>query len=156
MPRKTRIHAATALCMLSALGTSALAEPGPLASYDPPLDPAFAKLIASADLDAGARYFDRKCAQCHDGHKSGSNFKGPHLWNVMGRMAATREGFEFSPAMKAVKKKWTYATLNYFLEETARAVPEREMNLVGITDDATRANLIAYLRTLGDAPAALP
>ena len=134
----------------------ALAEPGPLASYDPPLDPAFAKLIANADVAAGARYFERKCSQCHDGDKKGGNFKGPHLWNVMGRMAATREGFRFSAAMKAVKKKWTYATLNYYLADTERAVPGREMNLTGIDDNATRANVIAYLRTLSDAPAALP
>lgn len=133
-----------------------LAEPGPLASYDPPLDPAIAGMIAKADLKAGARYFERKCSQCHDAEKSGGNFKGPHLWNVMGRMAATREGFRFSTAMKAVKKKWTYATLNYYLADTERAVPGREMNLTGIEDDATRANVIAYLRTLSDAPAELP
>lgn len=30
------------------------------------------------------------------------------------------------------------------------------MNLVGITDDATCANVIAYLRTFSDAPAELP
>ena len=47
-----------------------------------------------------------------------------------------------------------YATLNYYLADTERAVPGREMNLTGIEDDATRANVIAYLRTLpnkGDA-----
>lgn len=153
MTRSTRSLAAFALCVL---GASAFAEPGPLASYDPPLDPAFAKLIANADLKAGARYFERKCSQCHDAEKSGGNFKGPHLWNVIGRMAATREGFRFSPAMKAVKKKWTYATLNYYLADTERAVPGREMNLTGIEDDATRANVIAFLRTLSDAPAELP
>ena len=58
--------------------------------------------------------------------------------------------------MKAVKKKWTYATLNYYLADTERAVPGREMNLTGIEDDATRANVIAFLRTLSDAPAELP
>ena len=42
MTRKTRILVAAVLCMLSVMGNSALAEPGPLASYDPPLDPAFA------------------------------------------------------------------------------------------------------------------
>ncbi|MCZ7653904.1 MAG: hypothetical protein M5R42_05820 [Rhodocyclaceae bacterium] len=55
-----------------------------------------------------------------------------------------------------MKKKWTYATLNYYLADTERAVPGREMNLTGIEDDATRANVIAFLRTLSDAPAELP
>ncbi|MCZ7653903.1 MAG: hypothetical protein M5R42_05815 [Rhodocyclaceae bacterium] len=67
MTRSTRSLAAFALCVL---GASAFAEPGPLASYDPPLDPAFAKLIANADLKAGARYFERKCSQCHDAEKA--------------------------------------------------------------------------------------
>jgi cytochrome c len=129
---------------------------GPLARYDPPLDPAFAKLIANADLAAGQRFYDRKCSQCHDAEKSGDNAKGPHLWNVMGRQAATRAGFPFSAAMKALGKPWTYATLDYYLADTERAVPGREMNFVGIPDAVTRANVIAYLRTLHDSPPPLP
>jgi cytochrome c len=132
------------------------ADTGPLSHYDPPLDPAFARLIANADVAAGARYFERKCSQCHDSDKAGGNFKGPHLWNVVGRMAATREGFRYSEAMKAVKKTWTYATLNYYLADTERAVPGREMNFTGIEDEVTRANVIAFLRTLSDAPVPLP
>lgn len=134
----------------------AQAEPGPLKDYDPPLDPAFAALIRNADLDAGAAYFERKCSQCHDGEKDGGDFKGPHLWNVMGRIAATREGFRYSEAMKQVRHAWTYATLGYYLKNTEAAVPGRDMNFAGIDDDATRANVIAYLRTLNDTPPALP
>ncbi|MCP5222181.1 MAG: cytochrome c family protein, partial [Zoogloeaceae bacterium] len=52
--------------------------------------------------------------------------------------------------------KWTYATLSYYLKDTETAVPGREMNFVGIADDATRANVVAYLRTLNDAPPPLP
>lgn len=129
---------------------------GPLASFDPPLGEAMAAAIRSADLDAGARFFERKCSQCHDGQKDGGNFKGPHLWNVFGRMAGTHEGFRYSEAMKAVGRRWSYATLNYYLADTERAVPGRDMNFAGIPLDAERANVIAYLRTLGDTPPPLP
>ena len=134
----------------------AQADPGPLKTYAPPLDPAFAELLHKADLSAGERYFERKCSQCHDGFKDGGDFKGPHLWNVMGRKAAAREGFRYSPAMREVTQAWTYATLDYYLKDTETAVPGREMNFVGIEDDATRANVIAYIRTLADSPAPLP
>lgn len=142
--------------VLGLLAGSALVDPGPLKDYDPPLDPAFATMIRKADLEAGAAFFERKCSQCHDGFKDGGDFKGPHLWNVMGRMAAARESFRYSPAMQAVKRKWTYATLSYYLKDTETAVPGRAMNFVGIEDDQTRANVIAYLRTLNDAPPPLP
>lgn len=137
---------------LAAFIFSAGAQAAPLKDELPPLDPAFAALIRTADLAAGAAFFERKCSQCHDGQKEGGNFKGPHLWNVMGRMAASREGFRYSPAMKQVQRPWSYATLDAYLKNTEAAVPGREMNFTGIADDATRANLIAYLRTLHDAP----
>ncbi|MCB1961183.1 MAG: c-type cytochrome [Rhodocyclaceae bacterium] len=141
---------------LAVLAACAHAGPGPLKDFDPPLDPAFAALIRNADLEAGSAYFERKCSQCHDGQKDGGNFKGPHLWNVMGRVAATHEGFRYSEAMKQVKHRWTYATLDYYLKDTEAAVPGRDMNFVGIEDDATRANVIAYIRNLSDTPPALP
>ncbi|KAA3654654.1 MAG: hypothetical protein DWQ11_03725 [Proteobacteria bacterium] len=153
MINPSRILAGLALGLAAAC---AQAESGPLKDYDPPLDPAFAEQIRQADLEAGAAFFERKCSQCHDGFKEGGDFKGPHLWNVMGRKAAAREGFRYSPAMREVKRTWTYATLGYYLKDTETAVPGREMNFVGIADDATRANVVAYLRTLSDAPEPLP
>jgi cytochrome c len=154
MSKTSGVRVGLALVLIAA--NAHAAGSGPLATYDPPLDPAFAALIRNANLEAGAAYFERKCSQCHDGSKDGGNFKGPHLWNVFGRQAATREGFRFSPAMQQVKRRWTYATLDYYLRDTEAAVPGREMNFVGIADDATRANVIGYLRTLGDNPPPLP
>lgn len=141
---------------LAAMTFSLGARSAPLKDELPALDPAFAALLRNADVGAGAAYFERKCSQCHDGSREGGNFKGPHLWNVVGRMAASREGFAYSDAMKQVRRPWTYATLNAYLKDTEAAVPGREMNFTGIADAATRANVIAYLRTLNDAPPALP
>lgn len=124
--------------------------------YTPPLTAALAMRLAQADLAAGAQYFERKCSQCHDAAKSGGHGKGPHLWNVMGRKAASAPGFIYSDAMKKTGVVWSFATLDFYLADTERAVPGRAMNFSGIRDDTQRANIVAFLRTLSDTPVPLP
>lgn len=145
-----------ALISLALTAAGALADGGPLASYAPTLSPETAALIASADAEAGARTFERKCSQCHDGSRDGGHGKGPHLWNVLGRKAGSAAGFNYSSAMRGSGHTWTYATLDYFLSDTARAVPGRAMDLTGLPDAKMRAGVIAYLRTLNDNPPPLP
>jgi cytochrome c len=129
---------------------------GPMTKYAPPLTPELKARLTQADLDAGARYFERKCSQCHDGVKTGGHAKGPFLWNVFGRKAGTIPGFEFSPAMKGVGIAWNFATLDYYLADTERAVPGKAMNFTGITDDALRAAVVVFVSRLGDSPPPLP
>ncbi len=145
-----------ALILLVLPAATALGEGGPLATYAPTLSPETAVLIAGADVEAGARTFERKCAQCHDGAKDGGHSKGPHLWNVIGRKAGSAPGFNYSNAMRGSGHTWNYATLDYFLSDTERAVPGRAMDLTGLQDAKMRAAVIAYLRTLGDNPPPLP
>lgn len=142
--------------LLALPAATALADGGPLASYAPTLAPETAALIAGADVEAGARTFERKCAQCHDGARGGGHSKGPHLWNVLGRKAGSAPGFNYSNAMRSSGHTWGYATLDYFLSDTERAVPGRAMDLTGLPDAKMRAAVIAYLRTLGDNPPPLP
>ena len=129
---------------------------GPLAEFVPPLTPELKAQLAQADVTAGAAYFERKCSQCHDAAKTGGHGKGPHLWGVMGRMAASAPGFAYSAAMKKVGRAWDYATLDYYLADTAQAVPGRAMDFAGIRDARQRANVVAFLRTLADTPPPLP
>lgn len=144
-----------ALSLLAALPARADGG-GPLAVYAPPLTPELKVRLAQADLDAGARYFERKCSQCHDGVKTGGHAKGPFLWNVFGRKAATIPGFAFSDAMKKSGVTWDFATLDYYLADTERAVPGKAMNFVGITDDKLRAAVVVIVSKLSDAPPPLP
>jgi len=127
-----------------------------LAEYTPTLTDEFKRLLRKADVKAGAAYFDRKCGQCHDHEKQGGHSKGPHLWNVLGRKAASIYGFEFSEGMRNSGHTWNYATLNYYLTRTDRAVPGRSMNLRGVKKESKRAELLAFIRTLNDKPPPLP
>jgi cytochrome c len=124
--------------------------------FRPAVTPELKARLAQADLAAGEKFFDRKCSQCHDGVKSGGHAKGPFLWNLFGRQAASIPGFEFSEAMKRAGIAWDYATLDYYLADTERAVPGKAMNFVGIPDAALRAAVIAHLRSLNDVPPPLP
>ncbi len=137
-------------------GRVALADSGPLSSYDPPLTPELRTLLRAANVEAGAQVFERKCATCHDGAKDGKPSKGPNLWNIFGRKAAGSAVFGYSDAMRKSGHSWTYATLDYYLSDTERAVPGKSMNLTGLRSSKMRADLLAYLRTLNDVPPALP
>lgn len=146
----------TALVVLAGLLSPAALAQGAMPGYQPALDAGLKARLAQADPATGEKFFERRCSQCHDAGKDGGHAKGPHLWNVFGRKAATIPGFEFSAAMQKTGILWDYATLDYYLADTERAIPGKAMNFVGIPDPALRAAVIAYLRTLNDTPPPLP
>jgi len=123
-----------------------------LAVFKPALSDDFKVMLKEADPATGEQLFMRKCSSCHDHKKEGGHGKGPHLWNIMGRKAGKVPGFEFSDAMRNSGHTWTLATLNYYLTNTERAVPGRIMNFRGIRRDKVRARLLAFMRTINDAP----
>ena len=129
---------------------------GPLSEFNPTLTDEFKHSLSTADVAAGEIVFMRKCSSCHDHEKTGGHGKGPHLWNIMGRKAGSAPGFEYSEAMRSSGHTWDYATLNYYLIRTDRAVPGRLMDFRGIRRDSERAKLLAFLRTLHDTPPPLP
>ena len=131
-------------------------DPGPLSSYAPQLPSGYGEKLAAVDLEKARMSFMRKCSSCHDHERDGGHGKGPHLWNLFGRQAGTIPGFEFSVAMKASGQVWSYATLNYYLTNTERAVPGRAMNFRGMRREKDRVRMIAFLRTLNDNPPPLP
>ena len=113
-------------------------------------------LLASADAAKGQTVF-KACAACHDGSKGGPNKVGPNLWGIVGRNHGIHEGFAYSEAMAALKDKpWDYAALNEFLIAPKVAIKGTKMAYGGLKKDEDRANLLAYLATLSDAPVPYP
>ncbi len=130
-------------------------ETGSAGGAAPVAEPILA-LLAAADAARGQQVA-KACAACHTFDKGGANGTGPALWDVVNRAKASHGGFTYSDAMKAhASEKWTYAELNKFLWKPKAAVKGTAMNFVGIKKPEDRAALIAWLRTLADAPAALP
>ncbi|MGH6763244.1 MAG: c-type cytochrome [Phyllobacterium sp.] len=118
-----------------------------------------ATLLASADPANGEKVF-KKCAACHTTENGGANKVGPNLWNIVNRPMATHEGFSYSTAMKEFSQGgsvvWDYDHLNHFLTSPKGYIKGTAMGFAGDKKDNERADLIAYLRTLADSPAALP
>lgn len=111
----------------------------------------FAALAAgsarAADAAAGAKTFGTFCNSCHSADAPPQNKQGPSLLGVVGRKAGSIADFHYSKAMKASGKVWTPAALDAYLTAPQQVVPGASMNFRGLTDPATRANVVAYLAT---------
>ena len=108
----------------------------------------FETLLASADAGAGERVFG-KCRACHK-LEQGENAAGPYLYNVVGREVGTAQGFNYSGALSEQADVWTPEHLNAFLEDPRGWAPGTTMGFAGLNKPEDRANLIAYLDTIGD------
>ena len=114
------------------------------------------KLLATADVAAGEQAA-HPCIVCHTFKKGEPNKVGPNLWNVVGGPRAHLDGFNYSDALKDMHtQKWTYDALDQWLTNPRKFAPSTKMPFAGISDAQTRANLIAWLRTLSDNPIDLP
>jgi cytochrome c len=113
--------------------------------------------LASAKADDGAAVF-KKCAACHAVKKDAPSGAAPNLWGVVNRPKAAQADFaaKYSDAIKAKGGEWTYENLALFLHQPKGYIAGTKMAFAGIKDPGEIANVIAYLRTLADAPAPLP
>jgi cytochrome c len=109
--------------------------------------PTFAELFAVADPVAGESAF-RACAGCH-AVEAGKNGTGPYLHGVVGRAVESAVGFEYDGALIAVNDIWTPEQLDLFLTNPAEYAPGTKMSYAGMRKAEDRANVIAYLATLG-------
>ncbi|MDI1345359.1 MAG: cytochrome c family protein [Pseudolabrys sp.] len=113
-------------------------------------------LLASASSEKG-QASAKQCQACHTFEKGGPNRVGPNLWNIVGdERGKDRGGFNFSAAMKAKGGEWTYDELNKFLANPRGYIPGTNMTFAGLSRDAQRADVIAFLRTQSDNPVPLP
>jgi cytochrome c len=113
-------------------------------------------LLATADVTKGANKA-KACAACHSFDKGGANKTGPNLWDVVERNMGSHEGFAYSEALGGRKaEKWTYEALNAFITGPKVYVKGTKMSYAGMKKDADRADLIAYLASLSDAPKPFP
>ena len=99
------------------------------------------------DPAAGKQVFN-KCRACHDAEAE-KNKVGPHLVGVVGRPAASIEGFNYSANMKelaAAGLVWDEAKLAEYLANPKALVPKGKMAFPGLKKEEEIADVIAYLK----------
>ncbi|WP_395662558.1 c-type cytochrome [Aestuariivirga sp.] len=102
---------------------------------------------AEGDAAAGEKVF-AKCKACHEVEK-GVNKVGPTLKGLIGRKAASVEGYKYSEAMIAKGAEgvvWDEATLTAYLPDPKGFVPKTKMAFAGLKKPEDVANVIAYLK----------
>lgn len=102
---------------------------------------------AAGDAKAGAEVFKR-CAVCHTVEKGGGDGLGPNLFGVVGRKAASRKGFAYSPALLKSGLTWDEANLAKWVAGPQRLVPGNKMMFPGLTSKRQQGDVVEYLETL--------
>jgi glucose/arabinose dehydrogenase/cytochrome c2 len=105
--------------------------------------------ILPADLAAGQKAFERRCASCHNVGKDTTQANvGPNLRTIYGSRVGAQPGYNYSAAMNAFPQTWLEFSLNIFLSNPDGYVPGTRMTAGPITDAQERVNIIAYLQDL--------
>lgn len=110
---------------------------------------AFASLVDGADAKQGAVAAAAQCGACHGFDRGGAAMVGPNLYGVVGRGVAQAPDYAYSASLSAHRGSWTVAALGDWLADPRRFAPGTRMGFAGIADPRARANVVAYLRTLG-------
>ena len=90
----------------------------------------------------GKELFVKRCGGCHalDRDK-----EGPRLQGVYGRVAGSVHSFQYSDALKKSKITWTEETLNKWLTDTEKLVPDNDMSFHVESSDERR-EIIGFLK----------
>jgi cytochrome c len=106
------------------------------------LSPALAE---QGDVARGRQDF-RACAPCHS-LEADRNMTGPSLAGLWGRKAGSLPSFDrYSDALKSSGIIWDDRSLDGWLTDPERMVPDNDMPFEGIKDARVRADLLAFLK----------
>ena len=97
----------------------------------------------AAERMDGKALFEKRCGGCHSLDK---DKEGPQLAGVYGRKAGTIDSFQYSDALKNSKIVWADDTLERWLIDTEKLVPNNDMSFHVESADE-RKSIIAYLKS---------
>ncbi len=106
---------------------------------------ACSKAAPPSTLSAGEQAF-QACIACHSPNNE-NRPTGPNLHGLVGRPAASSEGYFYSEGLRKSGIVWDVATLDAFIMNPSVRVPGTFM-IAGVPDPQRRAAIIEYLQTL--------
>jgi cytochrome c len=132
-----------------ASGYAIQVDDGAAADAEPEEELDLATVLANGDAGKGERVYN-KCRACHK-LEDGANATGPHLYGVVNREIGAVDGFGYSGALSEQGADvWTPETLYAFFEDPRGWAPGTSMSFAGLNKSEDRADLIAYLSTIGN------
>ena len=111
-------------------------------------------LLINASLNNGEK-ISKKCGACHNYAKDSKSKVGPNLWDIIDRPKGNISGYAYSNALVNHGGKWSYEELNGFLHKPLKYIKGTKMAFAGLRKEMDRANIIAYLNSMGDSPKSL-
>lgn len=108
-------------------------------------------LIAAASADDGQRVY-RRCQACHTIDEGGPHRVGPNLHNIVGKDVASKDGYNYSNALKDVEGAWTYEKLWDYIHNPREFAPGNKMTFAGLRRDEELAAVIAFLKENTESP----
>lgn len=99
--------------------------------------------IPGSDLKGETAF--AKCQVCHTSNLQGQFTIGPDLRGVLGRKIASSSGYDYSPAIRKVKGKWSIETLDAFLKDPQAFAHGSKMNTPGL-DEPNRKSVLEFLK----------
>ncbi|MEJ0075021.1 MAG: copper-containing nitrite reductase [Alphaproteobacteria bacterium] len=133
--------------------TAANAPPAQPVAQALPTPTAAAATSADGDATTGRQVY-RKCQACHS-LEPGKNALGPSLAGIVGKKSAEAPNYNYSAAMQAANLVWDAATLDAYLLDPQKLVPQNKMPFPGLKTANERKDVIAYL-IAGTSPAGAP
>ena len=106
-----------------------------------------------ADLQRGEKLFGQ-CRGCHGIEAGGMNLLGPNLYGMFQRKAGSNENFGYTAALGSASFHWTPVALDYWLTNPPRFLPGNAMSFMGMRNPDDRRDLIAWMLSVSEAPAA--
>lgn len=98
--------------------------------------------VLGADAVRGATLY-KECAGCHAAQRT---LMGPPHCGVVGRKAASVEGFAYSDALRESNFVWDEPHLHDFLTFPIMNLPGTKMGFAGMFDENDRNDVIAFLK----------
>lgn len=118
-----------------------------------------AELVGKGDAQRGAGLAKQQCGACHTFDKGGKSGIGPNLYEIVERPIGGKAGFSYSPVFQGKAKegsKWDFANLQAFLSNPRGFANGTKMAYGGLKDPTRLGDVLAYLRSISDAPKPVP
>ncbi len=111
-------------------------------------------LFAAGAQPAQAQYFGMdpgeflfgECRECHTFEAGAPHGrKGPNLWGIFGRPAASATGYDYSPELKGSGIVWTETALERWLRNPRTWIPATKMEFQ-VPNEEQREYILEYMR----------